>query len=114
MFAFNAVTVWLIMIEQARPYLPKLQQYFAHYTDDRETDLVVTHIYLLFGCAMPVTLSFIIFNGGLFSPEFTVIAFSGIIFLGVGDVTACFYGKLRGKSLIREGSKKTVEGCYAC
>jgi dolichol kinase len=76
--------------------------------------LVVTHIYLLIGCAMPVTLSFIIFNGGLLTPEFTVIAFSGVVFLGVGDVVACVYGKLRGKSLVRVGSKKTVEGSYAC
>jgi len=58
--------------------------------------LIVTHIYLMLGCALPLTLSFILFDGGLFNGEFVTVALSGVIFLGIGDVSAALYGRSYG------------------
>ena len=74
----------------------------------------MTHIYLLMGCALPPTLSFIMFDGGLLTNEWTTIILSGVLFLGVGDVAAALYGRKHGKSKWRVGSSKTVEGSLVC
>ena len=100
-FAFNAVSVWLIMIEQTRQhYKPRfLQTFFTSFCDEREQKKdgpIVTHLYLLLGCGLPITISFIIFGGGFFNGEFATLSFSGVIFLGVGDVVAALYGRAYG------------------
>lgn len=76
--------------------------------------LVVTHIYLLMGCALPSTTSFTLFSGGLFNPEFTILSCAGCIFLGIGDVSAALYGRKFGRTYWQNGSKKTAEGSMAC
>ena len=100
-FAFNSVSVWLIMIEQIRQYFkPKtLHTFFTSFCDERELKQdspIVTHLYLLIGCGLPITVSFIIFGGGFFNGEFATLSFSGLIFLGVGDVAAALYGRAYG------------------
>ena len=107
------------MLEQLRYNLnpPALDKFFKNFCDSRELaddSLIVTHIYLLVGCALPPTMSFVLFSGGLFNSEYTTIACSGVIFLGVGDVAAALYGRKYGKNLWFEGSKKTSEGSMAC
>ena len=89
------------MIEQIRYTLkPKLlTNFFALYCDEREqnSDLpIVTHLYLIIGCGLPITLSFILFKGGFFNGEFATLSLSGVVFLGVGDVAAALYGKNHG------------------
>jgi len=76
--------------------------------------LVVTHIYLLMGCALPSTLSFTLFSGGLFNSEFTILSCAGAIFLGIGDVSAALFGRKHGRTFWQNGSKKTAEGSMAC
>ncbi len=76
--------------------------------------MIVSHIYLLIGCALPLTLSFILFGGGLLNSEFTTISLSGVIFLGIGDVCAALYGRAYGCTKWYEGCNKTVEGSKAC
>jgi len=64
--------------------------YFKSYCDSREKEpnaLIVTHIFLLIGCALPPTLSFIILNGGFMNKIFELFALSGLVFLGIGDTT---------------------------
>lgn len=63
---------------------------------------------------MPLNISFILFDGGLLNSEFATIAYSGVMFLGVGDVVAALYGKKYGYSKWVEGGSKTVEGSLAC
>lgn len=111
-FAFNAVSVWLIMIEQARQYYKpnSLHAFFSSFCDERESKEdgpIVTHLYLLLGCGLPITISFIIFDGGFFNGEFTTLAFSGIIFLGVGDVAAALYGRAYGVQKWHKGTTKS-------
>jgi dolichol kinase len=118
-FAFNSITAILVMIEQARFYLKikALDNYFMFFADSRETkkgSLIVTHIYLLIGCALPPTMSFILFDGGLFTNEFTTIGLSGVVFLGIGDVAAAIFGQRYGKSLWTDYSGKTIEGSGIC
>jgi len=89
------------MIEQARRYYkPKsLHNFFTSFCDERELKQdvpIVTHLYLLLGCGIPITISFIIFAGGFFNGEFSTLSFSGVIFLGVGDVAAALYGRAYG------------------
>ncbi len=67
----------------------------------------MTHLYLLIGCGLPITLSFIIFNGGFFNGEFATIALCGVVFLGVGDVAAALYGRAYGFQKWYEGTNKT-------
>lgn len=68
----------------------------------------------MLGCALPLTLSFILFNGGLLNGEFVTIALSGVIFLGIGDVSAALYGRAYGINTWYKGCKKTVDGSLAC
>ena len=89
------------MIEQARYHFkPKtMHLFFASFCDEREQkneSPIVTHLYLLLGCGLPLTISFIIFDGGFFNGEFTTLSFAGIVFLGVGDVAAALYGRAYG------------------
>jgi len=118
-FAFNAVSVLLIMIEQARVEFkhPAVDHFFKHFSDEREITAdgyIVTHLYLLMGCAMPLTMSFILFDGGLLNSEFMTISFCGVAFLGVGDVSAALYGRAFGRAKWFSNGKKTREGTMAC
>ena len=117
-FAFNAVSVWLIMIEQLRRHFkPKrLHDFFISFCDEREfyqDGPIVTHLYLLLGCGLPITVSFIIFDGGFFNGEFSTLAFSGVIFLGVGDVAAALYGRAYGVQKWYKGTNKSQQGSMA-
>jgi len=37
------------------------------------------------GCAFPVSATFILVNGGIFAPEWTLWSLAGLVFLGIGD-----------------------------
>lgn len=45
--------------------------------------------------------------------EFATIILSGVVFLGVGDVSAALYGQEYGKTKWYEGCKKSIEGSSA-
>jgi dolichol kinase len=100
------------MVEQVRYHLKNkgLHAFFTFFCDEREQNHdspIVTHLYLLLGCGLPITLSFIIFDGGFFNGEFATLAFSGIVFLGVGDVTAALYGRAYGVQKWYKGTSKS-------
>ena len=105
----------MILVECCRCRYGWLDGYFRAYTTSkRELEYnIVTHIYLLMGIALPPTISFIILDGGFFNGEFTIFAFSGLVFLGVGDSMACLWGKNFGKCYWTHHSKKTTEGTAA-
>ena len=85
-FAFNSVSVLLIMIEMTRKSLgiSTLDKYFkaycVHEREKEDNGVITTHIELLMGCALAPTLSFIILDGGFFNSEFASFNFSGIMF----------------------------------
>lgn len=76
--------------------------------------LIATHIYLLMGCAFPMTVSYIILRGGPFPEDWVCWSCSGVIFLGIGDTIAAMMGKMYGSSRWRDASKKTKEGSSFC
>ena len=112
--AYNCVSVLLIFIEllrysyQGSPLGEKLNSLFIGFADSRENKnrLMLTHLYLLLGCSMPVCLTFILLDGGFMNGEHMVFAYSGIMILGVGDTAAALYGKEFGVSLWRQGIHK--------
>ncbi|OLQ15239.1 Dolichol kinase [Symbiodinium microadriaticum] len=93
-----------------------LDGFLGQYLDKREDiargDLVLTHLYLLLGCALPIWL-----EGSLvlpFSPD-TASAFrqwGGLLLIGVGDSCAAIVGILFGRHAW-PGSHRTLEGSAA-
>jgi dolichol kinase len=116
-FAFNCVSVFLIMIEMARYSFETdiLNKYFKTYcTHEREkTGLIVSHIQLLMGIAFAPTVSFIILDGGFLNSDFAIFSFTGLVFLAIGDTTACLIGREFGSSFWHSETKKTIEGSFA-
>jgi len=113
-FAFNCVSVLLIYIELLRyngNILPQeVSLWFKRNSTGRERmadTMICTHIYLLMGCALPVTSTFILLSGGIYTSEWTVYSLAGIVFIGIGDSVAAIMGKKYGKTKWRELSSKT-------
>jgi dolichol kinase len=119
-FAFNCVQVFLMLLEFARfkGFLPhNFSTWFKLLSDGREREphtLIATHIYLLMGCALPLTMTYILHTGSIIPPDWTLWSLSGIIFLGIGDTAASIGGKHYGQTKWREISKKTQEGSNFC
>lgn len=101
-FVSLSVLYILIGLEVIRPKVPSLNNFFLKFTDERDSeDLIVTHIYLLSGFSFPFVFS-IIFKNDL-------LAWSGIISLGIGDTFACLIGYYLGQIPLPY-RKKTIEG----
>ena len=89
---------------------------FVRFADAREqmNQVMLTHLYLLIGCAFPACITFIILDGGFLNGEHAVFAYSGVIFLGIGDTVAAIYGREVGSSAWRSHiHKKSQEGSSA-
>ncbi|CAM9293565.1 unnamed protein product, partial [Scytosiphon promiscuus] len=96
------------------PMAAVLDRYYGRFLDGRDGGvLIVTHLFLLLGCAVPVWLS------GLTSNRFGdvvdgvgLLPYAGVIVLGVGDamgaVVGCRVGRLNWPS-----SRRTLEGSAA-
>ena len=75
--------------------------------------LMLTHLYLLIGCAFPATITFIILDGGFMDGELAVFAYSGVVLLGIGDSVAAIYGRMVGSSRWRfHYHNKSQEGSF--
>lgn len=84
---------------------------FTDYREFSQKKLLLTHLYLLIGLGIPTNLTFIILNGGFPDGEMTIFAYSGVVFLGVGDTSAAFFGKVFGTSYWRQNAhNKSQEG----
>ena len=57
---------------------------------------MLTHLYLLVGLGIPTNLTWIILNGGFLDGEMAIFAYSGVVFLGIGDTIAALAGKALG------------------
>ena len=112
-FAFNCVSVLLISIEILRyaNMLPKsVSDWFKSFCTDRERlpeSMILSHIYLMMGCAFPVTSTYTLLSGGIFTTEWTLYSLSGVVFLGIGDTCAAIMGRKHGKDKWRTMSSKT-------
>ncbi|XP_061912807.1 dolichol kinase [Entelurus aequoreus] len=94
-----------------KPLGQPLRQLLTLFLDERDSGpLILTHIYLLLGMALPVWL----FPGacapkGVLSGAGGLVPYAGVLAVGVGDTVASVFGSTMGE--IRwPGTKKTVEG----
>ncbi|XP_054714471.1 dolichol kinase-like isoform X2 [Uloborus diversus] len=79
---------------------------FRVFLDEKDAGtLILTHIYLLVGCSLPIWLY------GFTQPKigYHICQLSGIISVGFGDTLAALYGASYGKHFWK-GSNKTLEG----
>lgn len=104
-FAFLTALYALILLEGLRPHIKVLNDFFLKFIDDRDSkDIILTHIYLLFGFGFPV------FFSVLFKDD--RLAWAGIVSLGIGDSAACLIGFYFGRIRLPY-RKKTFEGTAA-
>jgi len=119
-FSLLIAAILFVVVEVCRAYkvpglAPNLDRFVSRYLDKREDtskgDLVLTHLYLLLGCAIPVWL-----DGRLpGSDEVSCKAWaavrlaSGILLVGVGDAFAAAYGVNFGRTRWPL-SHRTLEG----
>ncbi|XP_028664906.1 dolichol kinase [Erpetoichthys calabaricus] len=94
-----------------RPLGRLLRQLLTLFLDERDSGpLILTHIYLLIGLALPVWL----FPGpctskGTFSGPGGLVPYAGVLAVGVGDTVASVFGSSLGE-IKWPGTRKTVEG----
>lgn len=91
-----------------------IEKYCRPFLDERDGGkLVLTHVWLLIGCAIPLWYSFIIKYDGKYNDIMDKIyGVSGIIILGIGDALAAIIGSKFG-SIKWPNSNKTFEGTMA-
>ncbi|TPX55838.1 hypothetical protein PhCBS80983_g04979 [Powellomyces hirtus] len=109
--AFSVALSALILLEYIRhfhvwPLGSHVEEFLQQFLDRRDCGpVILSHLYLLVGCALPVWLNRIpqqLFLGGL----------SGMLTLGIGDTMASICGKRFGR-IKWPGSLKSVEGTVA-
>ncbi|KAI7867182.1 hypothetical protein BDF14DRAFT_1806703 [Spinellus fusiger] len=106
--AFGVALAAFIYLEYLRyfavwPYSKRLHLFLSEFIDERDLGpVILSHIYLLLGCAGPVWLR----SSNLLA------TFSGILSLGLGDAAASLVGKYCGR-WSWPGTQKTVEGTLA-
>jgi dolichol kinase len=112
--ALLVASVIMIFLEAARytnaPLVKKpLTEFIGRFVDEREKDgLVLTHLYLLLGCAIPIWLEAVADQ----RDRDPLHAFSGVLLVGIGDAAAAVFGVSYGK-FRWPGSHRTLEGWIA-
>ncbi|KAJ1969465.1 hypothetical protein IWQ62_000607 [Dispira parvispora] len=82
---------------------PRIEQFMRPFTDHHDAGpLIVSHLYLMVGCALPIWLH---------SP-LALSNLAGVLTLGVGDAMASIVGQWLGRYRW-PGAKKTIEGTIA-
>ncbi|KAI8913633.1 hypothetical protein EDD86DRAFT_172999, partial [Gorgonomyces haynaldii] len=93
---FRACKIW--------PMHPYMDEFFKPFLDARDQGpVILSHIYLLTGCALPVWLS---------SDPIVLQRLCGILSIGVGDALASTVGKAIGRTKWKD-RRKSVEGTCA-
>jgi dolichol kinase len=91
-----------------------VDSYMQENIDDRDKgSLILTHLYLLAGCALPIWMSSSVANSADSRSKLTsFFACSGLISVGIGDAVGAAIGKTYGQTRWPH-TKKTVEGTIA-
>lgn len=102
----------LLVMENLRPWLPTFVQdfykAFLHDEKDRsDNKVVVTHMALIGGCAMPLWIAEIVGYQGKLLPLW------GVVCLGVGDSMGAIVGSFVGKTRWHTCTGRTLEGSLA-
>lgn len=112
----------LFRASQLPPISRPLTHFLAPYTDGRDHrgPVIVSHIFLLIGCAIPLWLSLAgisrIGSGhwrGWETPSRDLGMISGVVCVGMGDAAASLIGRRFGKTKWYWGGGKSLEGSAA-
>ncbi len=102
----------LVVLETLRTDAPILQSFYTEFLDDRKDDggqIIVSHIFLIVGCAAPLWVSQILSNQGTLS---LLVAEFGVLCIGIGDAMGAVVGKSIGKHKWGR-NQRTLEGSFA-
>lgn len=111
-----AIAVFMVIeslrISDVPQVVAVVDPFMNRYRDDRdEGTAVLSHMYLLMGCALPVFFAYFM-HRGIFSATSLLVALSGVAVTGLGDAAASYCGINFGRHHW-PGSKKTLEGTAA-
>jgi dolichol kinase len=106
----------LVVLETLRGDTPLLQSFYTAFIDDRKDDgeqIIVSHIFLIIGCAAPLWVSEVLSNR-ISSPSSSslLVAEFGVLCIGVGDAMGAVIGKSMGKHKWGKNNR-TLEGSLA-
>ncbi|KAI8049489.1 hypothetical protein BDF22DRAFT_746088 [Syncephalis plumigaleata] len=107
--AFSVAICAFMLTEYIRcmripPYGVSLHEFLIRFLDHRDQGpIILAHVYLLIGCAIPVWLQ----------SNNTLASLAGVITLGIGDAMASTIGIRFGRHYLL-GTRKTIEGTLAC
>lgn len=82
--------------------------YMTRFADSRDAGLILTHMYLLLGCALPLWL-----GASAASPWTLALSTAGIVGVGLGDAASATVGRLMGAWRWWFLPSKTLEGTVA-
>eukprot|EP01101_Sappina_pedata_P010020 TRINITY_DN6208_c0_g1_i1.p1 TRINITY_DN6208_c0_g1~~TRINITY_DN6208_c0_g1_i1.p1 ORF type:complete len:574 (-),score=145.92 TRINITY_DN6208_c0_g1_i1:18-1739(-) len=111
--SFGVAVSGFMLIEMLRysripPFGAQIDGLMKRFIDKRDSgDLVLTHTYLLLGCAIPLWI-----NPDSSTTSHCLARYSGLLILGVGDSMASIVGVKIGRTKF-PGTKKSVEGTLA-
>ena len=127
--AMAGATVVFFIIEMFKVVVPlsnvqkTIMLYVAPYLDNRDKNrpIIVSHIYLLLGCALPVWLVNIAKlhstndtnNISMVEKAYNLLLPVGLVTVGVGDTVAAIVGSNYGRSKWISGSNRSYEGTLA-
>eukprot|EP01064_Diplonema_japonicum_P038606 TRINITY_DN940_c0_g1_i2.p1 TRINITY_DN940_c0_g1~~TRINITY_DN940_c0_g1_i2.p1 ORF type:complete len:489 (+),score=92.01 TRINITY_DN940_c0_g1_i2:34-1500(+) len=107
------IVVECLRVAKVEPLASTVDEMFGVYIDEKdEGTAVLTHMYLLIGCALPVWYVFVCHHGGVFSAKSLLCAIGGVTVTGLGDACASVMGVLFGRHKWGS-SRKTIEGSLA-
>ena len=106
----------LIVLETVRRDLPWMQSFYTTFIDDRKDDgdhIIVSHMFLILGCAAPLWVIESINNSNQQqSSSSLLVSLFGVICIGIGDAMGAVVGKAFGKHQWGK-NHRTVEGSLA-
>jgi dolichol kinase len=80
---FLFVCAEIVRVQKIKPLAAHIDGFVKEYVDSRDQGvLILTHIYLLCGCAIPL---WILFPKEIYSVHEIIVWMSGVVSLGIGD-----------------------------
>ena len=115
----------LMLLESARMAFPMIQQFHQRYLDpskDAAHGLVISHMALILGCALPLWISELVGGvvGGVTTmsakeqeAQMVLLQLWGILCLGIGDAMGAVVGVILGRTRWSRDNSRTLEGSMA-
>jgi dolichol kinase len=110
----------LTVLEAVRRRVPALNAFYAQYVDrgkqERDDSLLVSHMALVVGCAVPLWIAEYCSSSNERALSSTARAFLslwGVLCLGVGDAAGAVVGVCLGRHCWSAGNRRTIEGSLA-